>query len=317
MPGGGPSRRYDPGTAASDPELRAGSCKRSSGRLRPSDAVDLQASPSRQQWSSEEDEEDSDTTKQDSSIPTPTGHPEPFPAGQVHRRLSVRTRTDETALQRKEHRFEEAAIDTTDRPSRFLARGGSATSRDSRPVRCLPLCPVLLRQARDAVIPARTDFFRSASPRSSNDQRTGPNQCRQQARAEHVIAKWHITGPRAQPSHQGRLENQVLDQSRRNAVVLVRGAVALDCFGDGTLLQTAFVKPCLTHCRNRRCVIRVEIMTRVKRENVPPCQFRGIGNSMTDRTERIDLIQPTEGDGFCRHEIVESRNNNGDGAFDL
>ena len=70
---------------------------------------------------------------------------------------------------------------------------------------------------------------------------------------------------------------------------MVGGAVALDSFGDGTLLQTAFMKPRLSDCRNRGRVKRVEIMTCVKRENIPPCQFRGIGNSMTDGAESIDF----------------------------
>ncbi|PYS40121.1 MAG: hypothetical protein DMG14_11635 [Acidobacteria bacterium] len=113
------------------------------------------------------------------------------------------------------------------------------------------------------------------------------------------------------PVQQRRLKDKILDEAGVNTVVIVGFSEPALRFSNGCRGEAAFVQPGISHCGNRGIEEAIGVVKRMERKNVPPCNCCGGSHAVPYGGQRINFIQPTQGDVLRRHEAMQSGNHDG------
>src|SRR5262245_8516853 len=72
----------------------------------------------------------------------------------------------------------------------------------------------------------------------------------------------------------------------------------------------ALFRPRVAHSANRAIVAAIEIVLRVKRENVPTCFPRDGTDALVNRVKRVNFVEPAQSESLGGETIKKSGNDN-------
>ena len=124
-------------------------------------------------------------------------------------------------------------------------------------------------------------------------------------------------GPNGKPFHEGSLNQKVFHKARFDLVVVKSCSKPFARLGNGVHAERAFVQPGFPNRLDGRIEVGIEIVASVEGEHIPTDQLGHQHDSVADRGQRIDFVQPPQCENFGRHEVIQGRHDDRDRLYGL